>query len=157
MAERATSDNIKAAARKKTLEFRVRYQDPVPAVVRVDVLLLRRILGNVLENAVKYTATGTVTLEVAHGDGMLVFRVVDSGPGIAPELAPKIFEPYQQRPEPAGRTTGTGLGLSVVRRLCRAMGGDAILEAGSADGGSVFRLSMIAEAENAPRANPLEE
>ena len=144
------------AARKKGLDFRCDYREPVPTALKVDVLLLRRILGNVLENAVKYTAAGAITVDVAYAHGQLVFRIGDSGPGIPPELALKLFEPYQQRAEPAGRSGGTGLGLSVVRRLCRAMGGDALLEHSSAESGSVFRLFMIAEAENLPCANPRE-
>lgn len=136
------------AAEKKGLAFQCAFREPLPSVVRVDVLLLRRILGNVLENAVKYTANGSIGVEVSHDGVHLVLRVQDTGPGIAETLVPFLFEPYQQRPEPTGRSAGSGLGLSVVRRLCRAMGGDAVLEGPLPEGrGSVFRLFVIAEAE----------
>lgn len=134
------------AAREKRLQFDCRYMESLPASVKVDVLLLRRILGNVLENAVKYTPSGAIVLDVRYFDGAIVFEVVDTGPGVAHALIPALFEPYAQTSATAERAPGNGLGLSVVRRLCQAMGGEVTYAPRSAEGGSRFRMRIPAEA-----------
>jgi signal transduction histidine kinase/DNA-binding NarL/FixJ family response regulator/HPt (histidine-containing phosphotransfer) domain-containing protein len=119
----------------------------VPASVALDPLRLRQILINLLGNAVKFTATGTVRLSVTHGAGptgepALYFTVSDSGIGMTQEQLGRLFEPFSQADaSTTKRFGGTGLGLSISRRLARLLGGDITVES-QADQGSVFRLRL---------------
>ena len=91
---------------------------------------LRQVLLNLVGNAVKYTDSGEVRLELHPGDdGAVVFHVRDTGPGIRPEHLERVFEPFWQvDPTRRAQDGGTGLGLSVVRRLVRLLGGDVAVE-----------------------------
>jgi signal transduction histidine kinase len=118
-----------------------------------DEYRVRQILVNLLSNAVKFTpAGGRVTLECraqapsGSGRGTLLFVVTDSGEGVKPEDAERIFEPFVQGS--AGLTRphgGTGLGLPISRRLARLMGGDVTVERGTGPG-ATFTLRLPAGA-----------
>jgi CheY-like chemotaxis protein/anti-sigma regulatory factor (Ser/Thr protein kinase) len=89
------------------------------AVARSDAALLERIVGNLVANAVRYTRRGGVVVGVLHRGRELCIAVVDTGIGIAPSEAARIFEEFYQVPDarvPAGRK-GMGLGLAIVRRF----------------------------------------
>lgn len=75
------------------------------------------VLGNLIGNAVRYTAEGEVTVEIDHG----VVRILDTGPGIAEEELPRIFDRHFRGRQTAG-SKGSGLGLSIVKRLCDLYG-----------------------------------
>lgn len=117
-----------------------------------DPVRLRAAVENLIDNAVKFTARGTVTLRVsasaASGRMRLAFAVADSGIGLKPAEIKKLFRPFAQASEEVSRRYGgTGLGLTLVRRLARAMGGD--LDVTSRPGkGSTFRLHVMAGIEN---------
>ncbi|HEX2077930.1 MAG TPA: ATP-binding protein [Longimicrobium sp.] len=129
-----------------------------------DEYRVRQILVNLLTNAIKFTpAGGRVTLQCharpGDGDadrGALVFTVSDTGEGVNPQDAERIFEPFVQGA--AGLTRrhgGTGLGLPISRRLARLMGGEVTLE--PSDGpGATFALRLPAGAPS-PAAPPAEE
>jgi signal transduction histidine kinase/ActR/RegA family two-component response regulator len=121
-----------------------------------DPLRLQQVLANLVSNAVKFTATGKVTVAAALlADGEVEFRVADTGIGIAPERLAEVFEKFSQLESAKDRRFGgTGLGLAVSRQLAELMGGR--LEAESAPGvGSVFRLRLpVLEAEPEPEAAP---
>jgi signal transduction histidine kinase len=130
-----------------------------------DEYRVRQILVNLLTNAIKFTpAGGRVTLQCqAHpedgeGDGAetsnLFYVITDTGEGVRPEDAERIFEPFVQGA--AGLTRpygGTGLGLPISRRLARLMGGDVTLESQGQGAGATFmlRLPAGAPAAEAPR------
>jgi len=122
-----------------------------------DEYRVRQILVNLLSNAVKFTpAGGRVTLECAEESSpagrALVFTVTDSGEGVKPEDAERIFEPFVQGA--AGLTRphgGTGLGLPISRRLAGLMGGDVTLSAATDGAGATFQLRLpAAESRPAP-------
>ena len=134
-----------ARAKGVRLEFR----HSVPELhVSTDPTRIGQILNNLLDNALKFTPTGgqvTVALAVepARTEGAdlrAVFTVTDTGVGIAPDKLPSIFEPFRQAEDStARRYGGTGLGLSLCRRLSRAMKGD--IDVSSRPGsGSTFRV-----------------
>jgi signal transduction histidine kinase len=115
-------------ARIKGLRVRADVAAEVPARVLVDGRHLRQVLFNLLGNAVKFTPAGDVRLAVdAGGRDSLRFAVSDTGMGIEPENLDRIFEAFGQTRVGAA-AGGTGLGLTISRRLVRAMGGDLQVE-----------------------------
>lgn len=113
-------------ARDKGIEIAVTLRGATPARVVGDDGRLRQILFNLAGNAVKFTETGGVTLELTQRPGdRLRFSVRDTGPGVAPEKQALIFEEFAQADAGvARRHGGAGLGLAIVKKLALAMGGD---------------------------------
>lgn len=129
-------------AAAKGLAFRVTAPDE-PAAVETDPTRTRQVLLKLLSNAVKFTEKGEVALEAALlEDGRAVFRVRDTGPGIAPAHLPRIFEPFWQADQSITRRAGgSGLGLAVASGLTRLLRGELKVE--STPGvGSTFTLSL---------------
>lgn len=113
-----------------------------PLPLRTDTRKLRQVLLNLLGNAVKFTDEGAVSLSVRVTGDMAAFHVQDTGPGIAAEHQDQIFEPFWQVEQGATRSKeGTGLGLSVARRLARLMGGDVAVDS-RPGAGSHFTLLL---------------
>ncbi len=144
----AMSETLAARAETKNLRAAVTVADDVPEFLVGDPVRLRAALENLMDNAVKFTAQGTVRLEVkaaraAGGRAKLIFIVTDSGIGLKPAEIKRLFRPFAQASaEIARRYGGSGLGLAVVKVLARLMGGD--LTVTSAPGrGSRFTLSAI--------------
>ena len=114
----------------------------VPDTVRTDPGRLRQVLLNLVSNAVKFSASGAVTL-LADRDGHdLVIRVSDTGPGMAPEAVDRAFQQYVQGGATINREFGgAGLGLTIANRLTAALGGS--IEVDSRLGlGSTFTVRM---------------
>jgi signal transduction histidine kinase/CheY-like chemotaxis protein len=131
-----------------------------PAVLglwRADPTRVRQIVYNLLSNAVKFTDRGGVTVALRlQDDGALAIRVADTGPGVAADLLPTLFERFiQAEASTSRRYGGSGLGLAISRELARLMGGDIAAES-EPGRGSVFtvRLPLArAEAAAAPTAD----
>ena len=99
--------------------------ESLPNWVMMDPQRLRQCLSNLLSNAIKNTASGGITVAVwqpaaKHGAPMLCIEVADTGPGIPPDKAQAMFEPFVRGP---GTSLGTGLGLAITRALAEQMGG----------------------------------
>ena len=93
--------------------------------VESDPTKLRQILVNLLSNAVKFTQEGHVALAAKVGDDQMILTVSDTGIGIGDEYLSRIFDPFWQVEQKATRrASGTGLGLTVSRRLANLLGGD---------------------------------
>lgn len=115
-------------AADKELDFETRLPEE-PLQVRTDPGKVRQILLNLLGNAIKFTQQGTVSLEMRRRRGRVEIRIRDTGPGIDPADRERVFEPFHQVDQSNTRAVGgSGLGLSVSRRLARLLGGDVILE-----------------------------
>ncbi|MBI3440137.1 MAG: response regulator, partial [Proteobacteria bacterium] len=114
-------------ARSKGLEIAVTLRSGAPTRVIGDDGRLRQILFNLAGNAVKFTESGGVVLEMSpRPGGRLRFSVRDTGNGVAPEKQTLIFEEFTQADASVSRRHGgTGLGLAIVKRLAVAMGGEA--------------------------------
>lgn len=139
------------ARRAKKAHLRLERQGAAtPALARADAARLEQVLVNLVENAIKYTPSGgAVTLHVAAEPGLVVFRVTDTGVGIAAADLPRVFERfYKARTTPANsKRPGTGLGLAIARHLIEAMGGRLWVE--SAPGaGATFSVAVPRAQEN---------
>jgi len=94
--------------------------------IEADAQKIRQVLMNIVENALKFTSRGTVTVELTLRPGTLEparIDISDTGVGIPPERLPEIFEPFRRREaDPTAHSGGSGLGLSICRSLCDLMG-----------------------------------
>lgn len=117
---------------------------------------LRQILMNIIGNAIKFTSEGGVSVEYGIEDNFLVFYVRDTGVGISPEQAEKLFKPFSQGDSSVRKKFGgTGLGLLISRKLARLLGGDVLIQESKKDSGSVFRIWV--EYKSAQAAPSIEE
>ena len=116
--------------------------------VASDVQMLRRVLQNLVSNAIRYTAAGSVTVTAQAEGGRVTVAVTDTGPGIAAHEQRVVFEEFR-RLDATRRIPGHGLGLAIVRRSCAKLGHGVTLE--SVPGhGSTFAITLpIAEAHEA--------
>lgn len=130
-------------ARDKGLRFEYEPVGNLPEVVRADEKRLRQILINIIGNAVKFTARGSVRVRLAWRHEMATVEVEDSGPGIEAEELARVFEPFERgRSARAGATAGTGLGLTISRMLTDLMGGELTVES-TPGRGSTFRVRLF--------------
>lgn len=129
-------------ARKNRNEIRIECPPEIGKICS-DPNRLSQSLLNLISNACKFTEKGIITVEASRSSqGWLEVRVCDTGIGISPEEAAKLFQPFTQADASTTRKYGgTGLGLALSRSLCRLMGGDISVE--SVRGvGSIFTLSI---------------
>lgn len=130
------------AARAKGVAFELKLDAPDTALRMGDPRRLASALRHLLTNAVKFTERGRIELEARLDAESLTLTVRDTGPGIAPDLEPVLFDLFQLGDDSLNRRHGgAGLGLPAARRHARAMGGDVILGETS-DRGSVFILTV---------------
>jgi PAS domain S-box-containing protein len=161
-----TLQAVSARARVKGLPLSLSVNDDVPEHVLGDAVRLRQVLGNLLENAVKFTHAGTVDVVVSRtaandtGQDRIAFMVRDTGIGIPERGVARLFDPFVQGEASASREYGgTGLGLAIVHRLCAQMGGE-IRARRRSEGGSIFEAVLPlpavgpTHAEQTPRAAP---
>lgn len=113
-----------------------------PVVVRGDVLRLRQVIGNLLDNAVRHTpAEASVAVRVGSRDGEAVVEVADTGPGIAEKDAPYVFERLYRADAARTSDGGTGLGLAIAAAIVAAHDGRVEL-ASTPGGGATFRMFL---------------
>jgi len=131
---------FRAPARAKGLQFSLNFSEDLPRYAEFDALRLRQVIGNLVSNAVKFTETGHIKVQVSSqqvdATCVLTVQVSDTGRGIAANQIPHLFaEFYRAVDKNAPTVPGTGLGLSIARRFARMMGGDisvrSVLKAGS--------------------------
>ncbi len=116
---------VKSQVQDKGLSFHLDFADGLPLWVKSDALRLEQILLNLLSNAVKFTQQGEIRLTVEAQNQTLLFRVSDSGVGMAESQLAQLFQPFEQADSSTTRRFGgTGLGLSISINLARMMGGD---------------------------------
>ena len=148
---------LSAQAAAKQLEIIVVVAPDVPDLVRGDAHRLRQCLINLAGNAIKFTHSGEVVIQLTQqscSEGVVLrFAVRDTGIGIAPEMLNNLFEPFVQADSSTTRRFGgTGLGLSIVRRLVTMMGGEVGVESESGSGSTFwFQIPCVQPAVRAPR------
>jgi len=135
-------------AQEKGLRLTVSQDGSVPHHIRTDPLRLRQILINIVGNAIKFTQRGSVDVKIrsvlgTDGHAKISFAVKDTGLGVDPGKAAKLFEPFTQADASTKRKFGgTGLGLALSRRLANLLGGDVVLTASSLGVGSTFTITI---------------
>ncbi|MEV4423713.1 ATP-binding protein, partial [Patulibacter sp. NPDC049589] len=137
-------------ARRKGLTLEAVVGDDLAPAHEVDVLRLRQVLGNLVGNAIKFTAEGGVRIVVAGGTGpasegsqRVSILVEDTGIGVSAEDQSRLFAPFTQAStDAARRSDGTGLGLVISRQLIDAMGGTLTMES-AAGAGTTMRISVV--------------
>ncbi|HEX6587952.1 MAG TPA: HAMP domain-containing sensor histidine kinase [Longimicrobiales bacterium] len=141
-------------ANEKGLDFRiVRPESRVELVTDPD--KLRRALLNLLHNAVRYTRSGWVALESeTDGNGIVCFRVRDTGVGISRDVRARMFQPFGRAGATPGPATGLGLGLTLARQLVRQLQGDITVES-EAGTGSIFTVRIPRRLNRPSDALPL--
>jgi signal transduction histidine kinase len=134
------ASSLEPLSRRKRLNFRWR---PTTLGVRSDPLMLRRIVQNLLANAVHYTESGGVLLAARRRGEQVWIEIWDTGPGIAPQERERIFEEFQ-RGSASERSGGAGfgLGLAIVRRMSEALGHELTLQSRIGHGS---RFTVIAD------------
>jgi len=136
-------------AHDKGLEFLIRADPGVPEPLLGDPLRLGQILTNIINNAVKFTERGEVRVDIQllerTGDKVqLQFAVHDTGIGMTPEQSAKLFQPFTQADMSTTRKHGgTGLGLTISRRLVELMGGRIWLESQPGEGTTIFFTAWL--------------
>ena len=116
--------------------------------VASDVHMLRRVLQNLVSNAIRYTAQGSVTVTARREGGQVTVAVCDTGPGIAADEQKHVFEEFR-RLDATRKIPGHGLGLAIVKRSCAKLGHTVTLE--SIPGrGSTFSVTLAAAEANVP-------
>jgi signal transduction histidine kinase/transcriptional regulator with GAF, ATPase, and Fis domain len=124
-----------------------------PVTLETDVGKVRHILLNLLSNAVKFTDGGQIVLTARLENGDVRFDVRDTGVGIAPQHHERIFDPFWQVENQASRRiAGTGIGLSVARRLARLLGGDITVSSRPGEG-STFTARVPRKMGEAPASD----
>ncbi|MFT3959575.1 MAG: ATP-binding protein [Desulfovibrio sp.] len=131
---------------QKGLEYECKLGDDVPLKLWGDSLRLKQVLLNLMNNAVKFTAEGRITLridrELSGDKDSLHFRITDTGMGISREYQQHLFDPYTQANASISRRFGgTGLGLSICKRIAELMHGSLWCES-ELGKGSTFHLSI---------------
>jgi two-component system, sensor histidine kinase len=154
---RNAGDSLAGRAAAKGLHSEVDISEKLPALVIGDPVRLRAALENLIDNAVKFTEAGGVALVVkpirgASGKPSVAFAISDSGIGLTLNEIKRLFRPFSQaNVSIASRFGGAGLGLSSVKALARAMGGDIVV-AQRQGGGTTFTLTVTLAGAKASRA-----
>ena len=148
-----------ARAGEKGLRFEVDVAEDARAWVAGDPHRLGQIIGNLLDNALKFTREGAITLTLAKGarDERYFFEVRDTGAGFDPNDAERLFARFEQADSSATREFGgLGLGLAICRQLATLMGG-TVVAAGKRGRGAVFTLTVPLKAATAPAKPDVED
>jgi PAS domain S-box-containing protein len=139
-------------AANKGLDWRAEIDDALPALILADSARLRQVLLNLLGNAIKFTAKGSVSVQVGYEAQRLMVSVIDTGVGIPAERRDRLFQRFSQVDGSVSRIHGgTGLGLAICKTLVELMGGEIGVGSEEAQG-STFWFTIDAPAAEAALA-----
>ncbi len=139
---------LQVRADGKGIQLTLQTAENVPDRIHTDPVRLRQILVNLVGNAIKFTEVGAVqiVLQATQEPAQIQFDIHDTGIGMTPEQAAKIFEPFSQGDASVTRKYGgTGLGLAISKRLAELLGGQLTLVRTDVGVGSHFRLTLPAD------------
>jgi len=141
---------VRAAFEQKGLDFIVRAEPDLPEVF-VDATRIRQVLLNLVNNGLRFTDRGSVTVSLQRAADKIQVSVADTGAGIAPEDIPKVFDDFRQvGVDNWRRREGSGLGLSISRRFVQLHGGEMWLESELGRGATFYFTLPVPEAAQEP-------
>lgn len=129
------------SARRKGLRFRTMLPKTLPTL-SLDAEKMRNVIFNLVENAIKYTETGSVTLSVRKTKDVIECTVTDTGIGIAPDEVPKLFAKFVRAGGGFKVSHGSGLGLYIIKTLVEAHGGTVFVQSPGEGKGSTFGFRL---------------
>ena len=145
---REVASMMRVRALERKIDLLVRLDGPVPSTIHSDPTRLRQILINLVGNAIKFTETGHVRITAKlldspqSADPRLAYEIADTGIGISPQDAARLFQPFTQaEASTARRFGGTGLGLAISKRLAESLGGTITLDSNPGHG-STFTVTV---------------
>lgn len=142
---REVFSTAKSLLKNKPVQFLTDLPEDLP-LVRVDRRRIKQILLNLVSNACKFTEKGSITFLISTQKDHILFRVMDTGPGIALEDQERIFHPFQQTDKGMQYVSGVGLGLAISSRFAQAHGGE-ITVTSQPGKGSTFTFTLPIRAE----------
>lgn len=134
-------ERFRKTAIKNKIEFTLEYPTDLDVVIVSDSDALTKIIGNLLTNAIKFTKDKILLTLTVNADQSYTVNVEDNGSGIPDDLKGLIFDPFYQI-EPDKEKVGTGIGLSLVKRLAKLFNGEVIVS-NSSTGGSIFSFTFF--------------
>ncbi|SOH92303.1 Signal transduction histidine kinase [Monaibacterium marinum] len=145
-------------AEDKNLQCLIDFDPDIPEAIEIDAQRFRQCMNNLMSNAIKFTASGFVRISARWDDRTgsptrLVIDVQDTGIGMPPDAASRVFDPFGQADDTImGTFGGSGMGLTITRQLAKMMGGDLTFKS-VAGQGTIFTLTISAKAlqAEAPR------
>ncbi|MEH2243346.1 ATP-binding protein [Nostoc sp.] len=145
-------------AEQKVIAFHVELDPDLPTGIHADEKRLRQVLINLLGNAIKFTHQGSVTFKVqvigqeSNANGQINykirFQVIDTGTGIIPEQAEKIFQPFEQVGNQKRQSEGTGLGLAISQKIVLLIGGQIQVESEFGKGSNFWFEAKLPESKD---------
>ncbi len=154
-------------AEQKVIAFHVELDANLPTGIHADEKRLRQVLINLLSNAMKFTHQGSVTFKVqvigqeSNANGQtnykIRFQVIDTGTGITPEQAEKIFQPFEQVGNQKRQSEGTGLGLAISQKIVLLMGGQIQVETEFGKGSTFWFEAEFSESKDWAKASRVVE
>jgi two-component system, OmpR family, sensor kinase len=132
-------------AKEKGLKLRAHFMPNAPMMLG-DISLIERLLDNLLENAIRHTASGQIEVSVTAKEDFIILKVSDTGSGIAPEVLPHIFERFYVDKTRGPSSGGSGLGLAIAKRIVELHGGHIVVHSELGVGTS-FMINWPAPAE----------
>ncbi|MGB9664356.1 MAG: PAS domain-containing hybrid sensor histidine kinase/response regulator [Ignavibacteria bacterium] len=142
---------VKMIGKKVALDYNSNIEPD--AYFLIDAHNLQRVLLNILDNAVKFTEEGLISVDVRYNNGVLIFKISDTGIGMTQEELNKLFIPFEQAPEISQKYGGSGLGLAISKEIINLWKGDIKIESKKNVGTTVTftypasRTEQIEEAE----------
>jgi signal transduction histidine kinase len=138
-------EDFTALANAKNLKLHLIVPERIHDIVSADPVRVRQIISNLISNAIKFTDKGEISVEIRQDQGKITVRVTDTGIGLSEQQKTALFSDFTQGDSSHTRKYGgTGLGLSLSRKLARLLSGDVKLLSSEAGAGSVFEFSFIA-------------
>lgn len=136
------SRHWRIAAEREGITFQAEFAPELPPIVAVNANELRLMIDNLINNALKYTPKGCITLRTGQSKGKFWLRVEDTGIGFTTEQATHLFDRFYRTVEVRGKTPGTGLGLSIVKAIVEQYNGTIEAESAGMGKGATFILSL---------------
>ncbi len=140
---------LKPNAEKKGLKFEFLADNDAGCIVNADQGKIKQVIGNIIDNSIKYTETGGIKVQLEHKDKKVQIKVSDSGIGIEPSEIPKLFSMFTRAAD-AHKTnvSGTGLGLYVAKQMVEAQKGRVWVESPGKGKGSTFYIELPLKTNN---------